>query len=76
MPQPKLWYFELTVDRLFNLKYSGGDYILKRNKSPLGVVREIRLEDAKEDIPAKLAPDIVKASLVIILSTYVDEYYT
>ena len=66
MPQPKLWYFELTTERLFNLKYSGGDYILRRNKLPLGVVREIRLEGAKEDIPVKLAPDIVKASFVII----------
>ena len=50
MPQPKLWYFELTTERLFDLKYSGRDYILKRNKMTLAVVCEICLEDAKEDI--------------------------
>ena len=69
MPQPKLWYFELTAEGLFHLKYSGGDYIVRRNKTRLGVVRDICLEEAKEDIPAKLAQDIVKASDIIMLST-------
>ena len=67
MPQPKLLYFELTAEGLFHLKYSGGDYIVRRNKTQLGVVRDIRLEEAKEDIPAKLAQDIVKASDIMIL---------
>lgn len=60
MPQAKLWYFELTADRLLVVKYAGGSDVLKRYKQPLGVVRTMELQEATNDLPAKLAQELVK----------------